>query len=194
MIDPASVLEAIATLRETRRFLEAPVPDEALAQVLEAATMASSLNNAQPWRFLVLREPSIRRALGDLIDAVSDELYGKESHSITGERTPLRDVPVLVVVCRRPLPTDAEWPASVPAAPVYAAAQNLVLAARALGLGTRPIVLHRRRDATVRAMLGLPDEVEPCVVVPVGWPETGFGPLFRRPWESVATYDRWSPA
>lgn len=190
-MDLGPVFEAISTLRETRRFLEDPVPDDALGAMVEAATMAASLNNSQPWRFVVVRDGAVRRELGDLVDAITDEVYGKESHSITGERTPLRDVPVLVVACRRPLPTDDSWPAGVPAAPVYAAVQNLMLAARALGLGTRPIILHRRRDAEVQSLLGLPPDVEPCVVVPVGWPESGFGPLFRRPWQSVVAYDRW---
>ena len=167
------------------------MPDDALARILEAATMAASLNNSQPWRFLVVRDPAVRSELGGLVDATTDEMYGKESHSIAGERTPLRDVPVLVVACRRPLPTDIDWPAGVPAAPVYAAVQNLMLAARALGLGTRPVVLHRRREPDIRRILGLPPDVEPCVVVPLGWPESGFGPLFRRPWQSAVAYDRW---
>jgi nitroreductase len=69
--------------------------------------------------------------------------------------------------------------------------QNLLLAARALGLGTTLTTLHRGFEPVLKALLDVPEEVEVVAVVPLGYPADRFGPTRRRPVEEVAFLDRW---
>ncbi|MGH2603849.1 MAG: nitroreductase family protein, partial [Dehalococcoidia bacterium] len=70
--------------------------------------------------------------------------------------------------------------------------QNLLLAARALGLGAALTTLVLRDRAAVRAVLSLPETIEPFCMVPVGYPAGRFGPVTRRPVAEVMRWDRWS--
>ena len=74
---------------------------------------------------------------------------------------------------------------------IYPAAQNLILAARALGLGTTFTTFHHVADATIREVLAIPPDVRIGCVIPVGWPDREFGPVNRKPVESFVHRDRW---
>jgi nitroreductase len=74
---------------------------------------------------------------------------------------------------------------------VFAAAQNMLVAARALGLGTTFTTLHRFVEPGLRELLALPSNVEIAVTMPLGWPARDFGPLTRRPMAEVVHHDRW---
>jgi nitroreductase len=74
---------------------------------------------------------------------------------------------------------------------LYPAAQNILLAARALGLGTTFTTLHMVAEQTVREVLGIPDEIRIAATIPLGWPGANFGPLNRRPVADVAHHNRW---
>jgi nitroreductase len=117
------------------------------------------------------------------------------------------EAPVLLLPCaRRPvLPTRETLPSSVAArwdeelayaerirgASIYPAVQNIILACRALGLGTVITTNHIRCDAEVKALLGIPEEVSTFALMPIGWPIDSFGPLTRRPVAEIAHADRW---
>jgi nitroreductase len=120
------------------------------------------------------------------------------------------DAPVLLVPCLRdrlPPPREA-LPASVQqryeaelayelrirGASIYPAVQNIILACRALGLGTLITTNHIRCEDEVKAVLGLPDDVSTYALMPIGYPEGKFGPLSRRPVEEVTYADRWGVA
>ena len=77
-------------------------------------------------------------------------------------------------------------------ASIYPSVQNLMLAARALGLGTVLTTLHRRRKARIHEILGIPDNVESAAIIPVGWPDREYGPNRRPPLERFVMRDRWS--
>lgn len=76
-------------------------------------------------------------------------------------------------------------------ASIYGAVQNLLLAARALGLGAAPTTLGLTDKPAAREALGLPAAVEPYVIVPVGWPLGRFGPVTRLPVAETVRFDRW---
>jgi nitroreductase len=76
-------------------------------------------------------------------------------------------------------------------ASIFPAVQNLLLAARALGLGTTLTTLHRTFEPQLKELLGLPAHVEVAALVPLGWPSDRFGPTRRRPLADVAALDRW---
>lgn len=118
------------------------------------------------------------------------------------------DAPVLIVPClhQRSLPArdaldpvwrdhhDAEraYLDRIRGSSIYPAVQNIILACRALGLGTVITTNHLRLEAEFKAILGIPDEVDTFALMPVGWPEGHFGPLSRKPLSEVVHADRWS--
>lgn len=76
-------------------------------------------------------------------------------------------------------------------ASIYPAVQNILLACRALGLGTVITTNHIRCEDEVKALLGIPEDVATFALMPIGWPLDKFGPLTRRPIAEVAHADRW---
>jgi nitroreductase len=105
------------------------------------------------------------------------------------------ELPVLVVPCLRgskapyvPMPAIAETSYY---GSIYPSVQNLLLAARAMGLGASLITLPLWSQASARRALGLPLSVQPCCVVPLGWPQGRYGPTTRRPVGDVVHVDRF---
>jgi nitroreductase len=76
-------------------------------------------------------------------------------------------------------------------ASIYPAVQNIILACRALGLGTTITTNHIRCESEVRHILGLPQDVQTFAMMPIGYPLGNFGPVLRRPVREVAYADRW---
>jgi nitroreductase len=117
------------------------------------------------------------------------------------------DAPVLLLPCMRPAPPPpfAALPPAMQAryteelaymrrirgASIYPAAQNIILACRGLGLGTILTTNHIRCETEVKALLGIPEEVDTYALMPIGWPLGKYGPLTRRPLTEVAFTDRW---
>ncbi len=117
------------------------------------------------------------------------------------------DAPVILIPClRHPVvpPADAlppemrafhqaerEYAARIRGASIYPAVQNLILACRAVGLGTIITTNHLRCEHEVRALLCLPDDVDTFAMMPIGWPIDPFGPVTRRPLAEVVHADRW---
>ena len=120
----------------------------------------------------------------------------------------LAEAPVLLVVCLKPrvqpareaLPPDIDYDAElayadrIRGASIYPAVQNILLACRALGLGTVLTTNHLRCEAELKALLGIPNEVATFALMPIGWPLQNFGPLTRKPVREVAFADRWGEA
>lgn len=148
------VLDAIHTRRSIRKFdPDKPVSEADLETILAAAMTAPSAGNAQPWHFVVVTDQALRDELSRL-------------HPYIGM---LRQAPVGVVVCAE---LALEKYPGYWVQDLAAAVQNLLLAARSLGLGTvwtGVCPIQERMDA-VRRILKLPEGVEPHAIVPLGWP------------------------
>ena len=208
--------DVVETQRAIRRFRPDPVSDALVRRVLDAATRAPSARGAEPWGFVVVREPATRRRIAELYERAWDAgqsltvatdadrdvkdapHYARMMRAADGLARSLADVPVLIVCCldHRRLGPIADGAGGLRApgaayASILPAVQNLLLAARALGLGTTLTTLHRVFDAELRMLLALPPEVEPVVLVPLGHPRDRFGPTRRRPLAEVAWSDRW---
>ncbi len=120
----------------------------------------------------------------------------------------LAEAPVILVVClkRRVMPARDKLPPEVSydeecayldriqGASIYPAIQNIILACRALGLGTVLTTNHLRCEAELKAALGIPEDVTTYALMPIGWPLQNFGPLTRKPVREVAFADRWGEA
>jgi nitroreductase len=117
----------------------------------------------------------------------------------------LAEAPVILIPCLRPrampprdaLPPDIDYDDElayldrIRGASIYPAIQNIILACRALGLGTVLTTNHIRCEDEVREALGIPAEVASFALMPIGWPLQNFGPLTRKPVREVAFGDRW---
>ncbi|HEV8633199.1 MAG TPA: nitroreductase family protein [Chloroflexota bacterium] len=199
-----NLFETVYTARSIRRFRPDPVPDELLERVLGAAIQAPSGGNAQSWRFLVVRDPTLRAGIGELYRQGFGEVY--PSDRLASEPDPNRrrvfrsaahlaehmgtEPPVLVLVCLERLPGGPP-PTRGAGSSAYPAAQNLLLAARALGLGGCLTTLHMRHEEQVKELLGIPGQVDTYALIPLGYPAQAFGPLRRRPIGEVTYRDRW---
>ena len=120
----------------------------------------------------------------------------------------IAEAPVILVVClrRRAMPARDKLPPEIDyederayldriqGASIYPAVQNILLACRALGLGTVLTTNHLRCEGDLKEALGIPDDVTTYALMPIGWPLQNFGPLTRKPVREVAFADRWGEA
>jgi nitroreductase len=209
------VFEAMRTARTIRRLRPDPIPDDVLRRVLTAATWAPSGGNRQPWRFVVVREAALKRELQALYQPLWQSfaaVYAERMRALMPESQAatermlraadhlanhLHEAPAIVVVCVH-MPelaiTDAglDRPPVVGGASIYPAVQNLLLAARALGLGGALTTLLCQKEPEVQRLLGIPKKWATCAHIPLGYPVgRGHGPVRRRPVDEVAYGDRW---
>lgn len=199
------VFEAINTLRQITRYKPDPVPKEALGTIVAAAARAPSGGNTQPWEFIVITDRDLVAKIGHLYADAWFEARGKipaadESPVYQAARylaNHMHEVPAMILVCADltrgsvPYTPGQPLPRGQYASSIWLAVQNLHLAARALGLGTRLTTAHVRREPQIKALLGIPDHVETVALIPVGYPRGRFGPTARRPLEEVVSYNRY---
>jgi nitroreductase len=169
------VTEAISKRRSVRAWQNKPVEPEKLQRVLEAARLAPSANNRQPWRFVVVTDPAIRK---QLIKAANDQTFvGK--------------APVVIVGCA--VEIDRVMACGLHCYPIdlAIAMTNITLAAVAEGLGTCWIGAFQ--EPQVKAILNIPDEVRVVELMPLGYPESADVPARpRKSMKEVCVYERWS--
>ena len=198
--DPPSYFEVALAQRACRQFAVRPVDDDLVTRCLTAATHAPSAENLQPWVFVVVRDDDVRRAIADLTRrrwraAGRPHSEGRLAPGLladvdAGAETGLAGAPVLVVVAGD---STVAYPSTLPAS-VFPAVQNLLLAANALGLGSALTTLATLAVDELSAVLGLPDQVHPMAVVPLGWPARPPGPPRRKAVERVTYRDRFGTA
>jgi nitroreductase len=189
------VFEAIRTTRAMRRLDSSrEVSDDDIRTIVEAATKAGSAGNRQPVRWLVVRDAEKRRQLGELYrecvePLLRDDVERAKTDPATATRLKstrhlarhLGEAPLLVLACA----------AGQVDAAVFVGVQNLMLAARALGLGTTLTTSHRCNEEKVKALLGIPADINTFCLIPVGYPLGRWGEAQRRPVEELAYRDDW---
>ncbi len=203
-----SLFEAIYTQRAIRRWKPDPVPPELIRRVIEAATKAPSGSNQQPWRFLVVTDADKRATISAALhtwlqsDSATREYFESGAKSddpsvrkmlsgALGLAENLAQAPVLVFPC---LYGAGRSDRLLAGSSIYPAVQNLLLAARGLGLGTVLTTFQSWIDATVRSELALPDEARPVALIPLGYPDANFGPTRRKPVDEVLYWESWGAA
>ena len=178
--------EAMFTQRSIRRFRPDPIPIEDLRLILEAAVRAPNGGNRQIARFLVLTDRAVIRQFGALYreawwakrldergwtkpeDIPPEEKTYRSAAQLAEE---MKDAPCIVLALAVP-PGHANS--------VIPACQNLMLAARTLGIGSVPTTLHPKVMDRAYALLGIPKDVSFHFCIPLGYPRGSFGP---RCWE-----------
>ena len=191
--------EAMFTQRSIRRFRPDPIPMEDLRLIVEAAVKAPNGGNQQPARFLVVTDRDKIREFGALYHEAWWAKRRDQGWTRLEEIPPeagsyrraaqladdVKDVPCVVFALSVRGGSDNS---------VLPATQNLMLAARALGIGSVPTTLHPTVMDRFRAMFGIPPEVGFHFCIPLGYPVGSFGPTTRKPTSETTYLDRWGNA
>ena len=199
------LVEAMETQRAVRKVLPDPVDDDIVLRCIELALRAPTGSNGQNWQFIVVRDPARKAAfarryrqawklyggIGQRV-AGKDPAMGKVLGAVEWQVRHFEEIPVLVVPCLEgplrflPYPTLGQ---SSHYGSIYPSVQNLLLAARSMGLGASLITLPLWSVTMSRRTLGLPVNVQPICIVPLGWPRGRYGPTTRKPVGEVVHLD-----
>jgi nitroreductase len=195
------VIEAMETCGAARHLKPDPVSQDLIERVIYTATRASSPGNSQKWDFIVVRSPEAKRKIRDLLASRFKAMRAEVP--TTGQSTSriaaairlaetLHEVPAIIFVCGPvTYPPNAPMEQFVWSA-LYPAAQNLIVAARSLGLGTTFTTFHMLMENELRELLAIPGEIKFGVMIPIGWPQNDFVKVKRKPIASVIHWDQWS--
>ena len=193
--------DTIYSMRAIRRFKPQVIPDADLRAIIEAATQAPSGGNVQPWHFLLITDKDQRSKLGMLYREAwwakrrDAGIHGPEdipetdkgAHSAMRLADEIGQAPAIVLLL-----AAAQGPAAMGS--VIPSVQNLLLAARALGVGGTITTLHADVDERVHKIFSIPESMQVVYCVPLGYPRGRFGPLNRKPVPSVSSRDRFGEA
>ncbi|MFN8109607.1 MAG: nitroreductase family protein [Thermoleophilia bacterium] len=213
------VVEAIRKRRAVRKYTDQPIPEATMDRLVRMALAAPTGSGAQAWGLMLVRDPQVRAQLADLIitgggryfatmrpkkEGTTDEehvQWGRDyAEQILGS---YRLVPAWAIGAL--VPRD-NYPAAMregghldDVMSVAFAMENLFLVARSEGLGTVPTTAFQRFEKDrLREILGMPPEVDPLIVTPLGYPEGGFPegrpPALQRSfrtWRSLVSDDQW---
>ncbi|MDA1258926.1 MAG: nitroreductase family protein [Chloroflexi bacterium] len=200
MPDEIGLFEAIDTQRALRYIKPDPVPPEMLDRILSAATRAPSGGNNQPWEFVIVQDQDVKTKIARFYRQAWDDSYGQSRDpGPLGARSyssaehlahHIAEAPLWIFVCVR---HDGSPPTMWRGASVYPAVQNMLLAARGLGLASVLTTFHTRFEKEVAEILGLPENVQTAALLPFGFPEDGrgYGPTRRAPVDEFLHFDRW---
>jgi nitroreductase len=190
--------EAIFSQRAIRKFKPDPISDEDIEIILDSATKAPNGGNQQPGRFLVIKDRNKIKEFGKLYheswwakrwdqqkwskpeDIPKEEKNHLASMHLADE---IKDAPVVILV----FSTARNRGNSI-----YPPVQNLLLSARALGIGSTLTMLHAKVMDRVYEMFKIPKELEIHCCIPLGYPRGRFGPTQRRPTAETTFYNEWN--
>jgi nitroreductase len=196
----ASFFEVLYTTRALRRLKPDPVPDEILYQLIDAAIRAPSGQNAQDWRFIIVTDPALKKDM----QASATEAWARYQPRFAAEPELMDELPQTKRLSLKSTAYLAQHIGSAPAViiacglkgrhsspggSIFPAVQNLLLSARALGLGAS--IFQLALSPGVIQALGVPEEYQAYCSIPVGYPLDRHGPVRRRPVRDVTFKDRW---
>ena len=208
--DQMGVFDVIYHCRAMRRLDTREVPEELLRKLVDAGNQAPTGSNMQGVRWIIARDAAVKRELADLnrraveayigprleqleeVPHQSPEKRRRMLDSVLWQMEHMHELPALIIAC-----LDFGEPATPErmaggGASIWPAVQNVLLAARALGLGATPTTLVLADPGAASAALRLPETMAPYCLIPVGYPLGRFGPVTRRPLDEVLRFDRWS--
>jgi nitroreductase len=204
------VFETMETCRAIRYFKKDPVSNDIIDRLVYAGTRAPSAGNQQAWDFVIVTDPEIRSKLGaamapvmtSIVDDETGDYFGGKDALTRSQRLMLKgvkhmgrvmaEVPLHIAVCSK-----VEFPRADPDpklyvwSTLYPAAQNILLAARALGLGACMTTWQSVYGPLFRRTLGIPEEVLIACYIAIGWPDAKFGPVVRRPIQQYIHRNGW---
>ena len=207
MTQDIPLLEALHST-PARRYLSAePIGDDIVRALLDAAIRGPNGGNQQRWTWIVLRDPAVKARIAEFYREGWEGSYGKLREYMLGQpesadgagpanfragdhlAAHLEEAPVWIfpVLLGAAASTNPRLGASI-----YGAVQQLMLAARAYGIGSTLTTLYSAHEAEVRTLLGLPDDALTMALVPLGYPSRGrWAEPKRRPLDEVVFTDRY---
>jgi nitroreductase len=162
------VFEAIRTRRSIRKYRSEPMPDEKLELILEAARLAPSAANRQPWRFIVVQNPARKKALAE----------------VANNQAFLKDAAVIVVAMSNP-DVSKRWHEK----DTMIAIEHMVLAATALGYGTCWIGAFD--EDSLKRLLKIPEKMKVVALLPIGMPAETPAPSLRKELSEIFSKEVW---
>lgn len=205
MTEANELFAIIETTRAMRRLKADPVPDDLIVRILSAGQSAASGGNTQRWRFLVIKDPETKkrvavcykRAFDEVVGpryrtstpppGVSAERYRRQHAAVEYLTDHFAEAPVWIVACLE----DGPNPTRSSGSSIYPAVQNMLLAARALGLGATLTTRHLLYEKESEEALGIPAGFHSYAILPIGYPMGRFGPVGRGPLADVVYLDHW---
>ena len=205
--DSMSLFDVMYNCRAMRRLKTDPVPDELILKLIDAGNQAPSGSNQQGARWIAVKDPEQKAKLAALNKTAVQAYTGVEStrldslphqpadkrqrmlNAVLWQAENMQNIPVLLIACHEfpgPVTNTAHAGGSV-----WPGIQNVLLAARALGLGAAPTTLGLTNPPAVKETLGLPDNMAAFCIIPIGYPMGNFGPVTRLPVEETMRWDRW---
>lgn len=208
--------EAMSTLRAVRRLRTDPIPDDVLERVLQAACWAPTGGNQQPWKVIVVTDPTLKTGLKDIYQPqwqrfrvgylkrmeALPEAAAEAGHRVLDAGDYLAEhmhaAPAILAFCADPAAmaiTDAKLDrvSMVGGGSVYPAVQNAMLACVQEGLGCTLTTLHCLREPEVKALLDIPDSWATVGLVPIGYPVGGgHGPITRKGTDLMAAHNTFN--
>lgn len=206
-----ATMKVIQDRRSIRAYTAEPVSDQDLDMILEAARQAPSGENAQPWRFIIVKDAETRKRLGTLagggsgrrftaefvtkkmqerFSSLQDEAKKRAAfEKLTSGRVSafLADAPVNIVVCGKKDVWDLPYDTS-------AAIENMLLMVTALGLGACWVIapcIDIRDEERVKALLGMPEGFKAVSIISVGHPTRPHRPRPRIPIKDLVFLEKW---
>ena len=205
------VFDTIYSMRAMRRLKPDPVSKDLLEKIMSAGIQAPSGQNTQPWAFLVLTETANKKFFGDrynywlkerfgdlLLKNDTSSPYGRTINAARHLGDHMHEAPVILMVFGK-----RDWPFNVKegdrkgnAPPsygsIYPCVQNILIAARALGLGASLTTMHQMFEDEIHDEFNVPRTHGIVATIPIGYPEGNFGPLTREPLNKKVHYERWT--
>jgi nitroreductase len=205
------LLKIIKTRRSIRRYKEKDVPDELLENIIEAGRWSPSGDNGQPWRFIIVRNPETKKALGKIAAEGSGRRFTAEYFTgrmqerfeglkdldkkdqaykklTSGEVSSfLANAPVIIIVCAKLDVWDVPYDSAM-------ATQNMVLMAHALGLGSCVVVApvsDMRDDIKVMKLLKIPHGYKVIAPLAIGYPDESPNPRPRLSLKEIIFYEEF---
>jgi nitroreductase len=211
MSDEPGLFEIMYSTRAMRRLKPDPVPEDLLVRLVDAANQAPSGSNAQTARWIIVRDRAQIARIAELNREAVKAYTGPNSRrpaslphqdaqrrarqlqALLWQADHMHEFPALIIACQELAgPKRESWAAGAGAGgSVWPAVQNLLLAARGYGLGAALTTLAMSNREAFRAILELPENIEPFCVIPGGYPLGRFGPGSRRPLSEIVHWDRW---
>lgn len=203
-----SLLAALHSTPARRYLSDRPISDDVIRAILDAAIRGPSAGNGQFWSWIVVRDPQTKRQIAEWYREGWERHYGSRREQILNapeggplsrrsflsadhlanhlEEAPVWIFPVLLGAAKS---TNPRLGSSI-----YGAVQQLMLAARAYGIGATLTTLHVGHEEDVRELLGLPDDALTMALIPLGYPSKGrWSQPKRRPLDEVVHFERFTP-
>ena len=202
-----SLFDVMYNCRAMRRLKTDPVPDDLILKLIDAGNQAPSGSNQQGARWIAVKDANQRSKLAELNSQAVKAYTGVEStrldslphqpadkrqrmlNAVLWQAEHMHEIPVLLIACYE-FPGPVSSPAGAGGS-VWPGIQNVLLAARALGLGAAPTTLGLMNPGAVKEVLELPDNMAAFCLIPIGYPLGNFGPVTRLPVAETMRWDRW---